>query len=60
MHATRRYFNQIPSDYVFVKLVFASALNTLQRGLLLDTVARNTPELYRFTLATYPCEPALV
>ena len=59
--ATRRYINQLSSGYAFTKLDFANALNTLRRGLLLDTVARNIPELYRFTLSTYAsCEPALV
>ena len=42
------------------KLDFANAFNTLRRDLLLDAVARNTPELYRFTLATYECYPTLV
>lgn len=30
------------------------------RDRLLDTIARNMPELYRFTLATYSCGPSLV
>ena len=46
IHATRRYISQLPSGHAFIKLDFANAFNTLRRDLLLDTVARNTPELY--------------
>ena len=60
IHATRWYINQLPSGHAFIKLDFANAFNTLRRNLLLDTVARNTPELYRFTLATFECDPTLV
>ena len=60
IHDTRRYISQLPSGHAFIKLDFANAFNTLRRDLFLDTVARNTPELYRFTLATYECDPTLV
>ena len=60
IHATRRYISQLPSGHAFISLDFANAFNTLRIDLLLDTVARNTPELYRFTLATYECDPTLV
>ena len=60
IHATRRYICQLPSGHAFIKLDFRNAFNTLRRDLLLDTVARNTPALYRFTLATYECDPTLV
>ena len=60
IHATRRYISQLPSGHEFIKLDFANAFNTIKRDLLLDTVARNTPELYQFTLATYEYDPTLV
>ena len=60
IHSARRYISQLPSAHSFIKLDFANAFNTLRRNLLLDTVAINTPELYRFTLATYECVPTLV
>ena len=53
IHAIHQYISQLPSGYAFIKLDFANAFNTLRRDLLLDTVARNTQALYRFTLATF-------
>ena len=60
MHATCQYVSQLLSGHAFIKLDFANAFNTLRRDPLLETVARNTPELCRFTLATYECDPTLV
>ena len=60
IHATRRYISQLPSGHALIKLDFANAFNTLSRDILLETVARNTPELYGFTLPTYECDPTLV
>ena len=60
IHATRRYINHLPPDHAIIKLDFANAFHTLRRDLSLKRVARNTPELYRFTLATYSCELTLV
>ena len=60
IHATPRYIDNLPPGHAFIKFDFAYAFNTLRRDLLLDTVARNTPQLYRFTLATYGCVPTHV
>ena len=58
VHA-RRHINQLPPGHAIIKLDFYNAFNSIGRDLLLDTVPRNMPELYRFTLATYSCEPSL-
>src|SRR5688572_21665981 len=47
------------TDGVLVKLDFANAFNTLRRDSLLEAVARDIPELYRFAHASYSCKPML-
>ena len=56
----RRYVEVLPAGHAIVKLDFSNAFNSIRRDLLLDTMAKNIPELYRFTLAKYSCEPTLV
>ena len=52
----RRYVKLLPVGHAIVKLDLTNAFNSIRRDLLLDTLAKNMPELYRFTLATYSCE----
>lgn len=59
IHATRRYVSSMPDNHVIVKLDFANAFNTLRRDCLLEAVAREIPELYRFAHAAYSTEPIL-
>ena len=49
----------MPEDSVLVKLDFANAFNTLRRDSLLEAVARDIPELYRFAHASYSNRPLL-
>ena len=56
----RRYVKLLPVGHAIVKLDFTNAFNSIRRYLLLDTMAKNMSEFYRFTLATYSCEPALI
>ena len=56
----RRYVKLLPVGHAIVKLDFTTAFNSILRDLLLEIMATNMPELYRFTLATYSCEPALI
>ena len=56
----RRYVKLLPVGNAIVKLDFTSAFDIIRRDLLLDTMANNMPKLYRFTVATYSCEPALI
>ena len=53
VHATRRYTDRLQKDHVVVKLDFANAFNSVRRDALLEAVAREIPELYRFAYATY-------
>ena len=59
VHATRRWMTTMPDDSVLVKLDFTNAFNTLRRDSLLDAVAREIPELYRFAHAAYSNRPLL-
>ena len=60
VHAMRRYVAVLPAEHAIVKLDFSNAFSSIRRQLLLDTMAKNIPELYRFTLAKYSCEPTHV
>ena len=55
-----RYVKLPPVGHAIVKLDFTNAFNRIRRDLLLDKMAKNVPKLYRFTLATYSCEPAYI
>ena len=59
VHAMRRYVEVLPAGHTIVKLSL-NAFNSIRRDLLLDKIAKNILELYRFTLAKYSCEPTLV
>ena len=59
IHAARRYANNMPDTHVIVKLDFTNAFNTLRRDSLLEAVAREVPEIYRFAHAAYAVEPIL-
>ena len=61
VHAMRRYLKLLPVGHAIIKLdLTKNAFNSIRRDLQLDTMAKNMPELYRFTLVTYSCEPALI
>jgi len=59
VHATRRWLTTMPEDNVLVKLDFTNAFNTLRRDSLLEAVAKEIPELYRFAHASYSNRPLL-
>lgn len=59
IHATRRYVSTMPDSHVVVKLDFTNAFNTLRRDCMLEAVASEVPELYRFVYASYAVEPIL-
>jgi len=45
---------------VIVKLDFSNAFNCVRRDLILNSVALQTPEIYRLVHAAYTCEPILI
>ena len=45
IHAVRRYTENLPKDYIIVKLDFKNAFNTLRRDTMLEAIRRELPEL---------------
>ena len=58
-HATRRYVMSMPNENVLVKLDFSNAFNSLRRDCMLEAVAKDIPEIYRFAHASYSCNSVL-
>ena len=52
IHAVRKYTENLPKDYIIVKLDFNNAFNTLRRDAMLGAIRRELTELYNFTHAT--------
>jgi hypothetical protein len=59
VHATRRFIDGLQKDHIVVKLDFANAFNSVRRDALLEAVARDIPEIYRFVFATYASNATL-
>ena len=53
VHATRRFVQTMPNDYVIAKLDFTNAFNSLHRDSMLDAVYQNIPETYKFCHLAY-------
>ena len=52
VHAMRRYMKLIPVEHPIIKLDFTNAFDSIHRDLLLDTMARNMPELDDVSLSS--------
>ena len=59
IHAVRRYAENLPKDYIIVKMDFKNAFNTLRRDTMLKAIRRELPVLYNFAHATYNGAPVL-
>ena len=59
VHAIRRFVETLEADNVLMKLDFANDFNTIRHDTILERTAENTPELYKFVLATHSCEVKL-
>ena len=59
IQAVRRHAQNLPKDYIIVKLDFKNAFNTLRRDTMLEAILRVLPELYKFAHATYNGAPVL-
>ena len=57
VHAARRLVTNLPTYHVVVKLDFSNAFNCIRRDLILDSIAANTPAIYRLVHSAYTCEP---
>jgi hypothetical protein len=53
VHATRRYLETMPPDWVMVKLDFSNAFNSLHRSDMLLAVRDRLPELYAYCFSAY-------
>ena len=59
VHTVRRLVENLLPGHVIVKLDFSNAFNSVRRDLILDSIAANTPEIYRLVHSAYSCEPIL-
>lgn len=53
IHATRRFIDSMPSNYVVAKLDFSNAFNCLRRDSMLLSVKDKIPELYKYCHLAY-------
>ena len=53
IHSARRFMENMPSDYVVVKLDFSNAFNSLHRCEMLASVRDSLPELYPVCYSAY-------
>ena len=59
VHATRRFLNNMPADYIIVKLDFSNAFNSLHRDTMLNAIVEHVPQIYRFCHLAYDTSSAL-
>ena len=53
VHATRRFIETMPADYVVAKLDFSNAFNNIRRDVMLQQVFNQVPEIYKFCCLSY-------
>ena len=53
IHATRRFLQSMPSNFVVAKIDFSNAFNSLRRDAMLQAVYDSIPELYSFCHLAY-------
>ena len=53
VHATRRFIEMMPADYVVAKLDFSNACNNICRDVMLQQVFNQVPEIYKFCCLSY-------
>ena len=59
VHATRRFIDNMPDDWVVAKLDFSNAFNSISRGAMLAAVHSSIPELDAFCRLSY-VEPSIL
>ena len=60
IHATRRLLSNLSDNYVFFKLDFTNAFNSVRRDTILTKVAEKMQELYRFICDSLDCNLQLI
>ena len=53
LHATRRFMESMPNEFVIAKLGFTNAFNNLRRDAMLEAVYKTVPEIYKFCHLSY-------
>ena len=53
VHATRRFMESMPNEFVIAKLDFTNAFNNLRRDAMLEAVYKTVPEIYKFCHLSY-------
>ena len=53
VHATRRFIEFMPNEFVIAKLDFTNAFNNLRRSAMLKAVYKTVPEIYKFCHLSY-------
>ena len=53
VHATRRFMETMPNEFVIAKLDFTNAFNNLRRDAMLEAVYKTVPEIYKFCHLSY-------
>ena len=53
VHATRRFLENMPDNFVVVKIDFSNAFNSIRRDSILAAVADSIPDIYRFCYLSY-------
>lgn len=57
VHATGQYLQSMPENHIAMKLDFSNAFNALRRDSMLEAVAAETPEIYRYAFYNYIYSP---
>ena len=52
-HATRRFMESMPNEFVIAKLDFTNASNNLRRNAMLEAVYKTVPKIYNFCHLSY-------
>ena len=53
VHATRRFMESMPNEFVIAKLDFTNAFNNLRRDAMLEAVYKTVLEIYKFSHLSY-------
>ena len=53
VHATRRFMESMPNEFVIAKLDFTNTFNNLHRDAMLEAVYKTVPEIYKFCHLSY-------
>ena len=53
VHGARRFLENMPDNYSFIKLDFSNAFNTVRRDCILEAVSEKAPELLGYVCSAY-------